>query len=49
MGVSTRTVGRMMDAGTLTFRTTKHGYRKLRRSSVAEYLRLDVDSGDTET
>ena len=47
IGVSTRTVQRMMTDGLIAFRTTPRGYRKPYRSSVEEYCRLNIDNQDT--
>lgn len=47
IGVSTRTVERMMDRGQLGFRRTPGGQRRLYRSSVEEYLRIYLDTRDS--
>jgi excisionase family DNA binding protein len=46
IGVSTRTVERMMTDGKLGFRPTPGGYRRLYRTSVEEYCRRYVDNPD---
>ena len=46
IGVSSRSVARMMDRGQLSFRRTPGGTRRVRRSSVEEYCRVYVDKVD---
>ena len=49
LGVSTRTVERMMDRGELGYRVTPGGSRRLYRTALENYLALkvDKDSGGT--
>lgn len=47
IGVSTRTVERMMTDGRIGFRRTPGGYRRAYRTSVEEYCSLHVDNADT--
>jgi excisionase family DNA binding protein len=44
--VSARTIQRMMDRGQLAFRRTPGGTRRVRRSSLEEYVATTVDNGD---
>jgi excisionase family DNA binding protein len=48
IGVSTRTVERMMDRGQLRFRRTPGGTRRLYRTSVEAYLATNLDTDDSE-
>lgn len=48
LGVSTRTVERMMDRGELGYRTTPGGSRRLYRTGLDEYLASKVDTGSGE-
>ena len=47
LGVSSRTVARMMDRGILSYRVTKNGTRRLYRTGVDDYLAAKVDTGST--